>query len=147
MEQEKLDTKVNNMNLNEQNGNAEVPQQKTAKQLEKEAKKLEKELKFKEKQEKLAAAAASKSKTTNNVNNNDKAAPTSTDNKKSEPNAVKYTIETPLGHKKDTKCSLPDAYSPLYVEACWYDWWEKMGFFKPECAVSHSFNIIHLRIQ
>lgn len=27
---------------------------------------------------------------------------------------------------------LPDAYSPEYVEAAWYDWWEKSGFFKPE---------------
>jgi hypothetical protein len=31
---------------------------------------------------------------------------------------------------------LPDAYSPGYVEAAWYEWWEKMGFFKPEAAVS-----------
>ena len=30
------------------------------------------------------------------------------------------------------KCPLPDAYSPRYVEAAWYSWWEKSGFFKPE---------------
>ena len=35
----------------------------------------------------------------------------------------------------DTTCPLPDAYSPAYVEAAWYEWWEKMGFFKPEAAV------------
>uniref|UniRef100_A0A4W6C5E4 Valine--tRNA ligase n=1 Tax=Lates calcarifer TaxID=8187 RepID=A0A4W6C5E4_LATCA len=27
---------------------------------------------------------------------------------------------------------LPDSYSPQYVEAAWYPWWEKQGFFKPE---------------
>lgn len=27
---------------------------------------------------------------------------------------------------------MPDSYSPKYVEAAWYAWWEKEGFFKPE---------------
>uniref|UniRef100_A0A7N6A3U3 valine--tRNA ligase n=1 Tax=Anabas testudineus TaxID=64144 RepID=A0A7N6A3U3_ANATE len=27
---------------------------------------------------------------------------------------------------------IPDSYSPQYVEAAWYPWWEKQGFFKPE---------------
>ena len=36
----------------------------------------------------------------------------------------------------DTKCPMPDSYSPQYVEAAWYDWWEKQGFFKPEYGVS-----------
>lgn len=36
----------------------------------------------------------------------------------------------------DTKCPMPDSYSPLYVEAAWYDWWEKEKFFKPEYGVS-----------
>ena len=30
---------------------------------------------------------------------------------------------------------MPDSYSPQYVEAQWYSWWEKMGFFKPEYGV------------
>lgn len=30
---------------------------------------------------------------------------------------------------------MPDAYSPQYVEAAWYSWWEKEGFFKPEYGV------------
>lgn len=30
---------------------------------------------------------------------------------------------------------LPDSYSPQYVEAAWYQWWEKQGFFKPEYGV------------
>ena len=32
----------------------------------------------------------------------------------------------------DTNLSLPSAYSPRYVEAAWYAWWEKEGFFRPE---------------
>jgi hypothetical protein len=32
----------------------------------------------------------------------------------------------------DTRRELPDAYSSEYVEAAWYDWWVKEGFFKPE---------------
>ena len=31
---------------------------------------------------------------------------------------------------------MPDSYSPQYVEAAWYAWWEKSGFFKPEYGVS-----------
>jgi len=34
---------------------------------------------------------------------------------------------------------MPDSYSPAYVEAAWYSWWEKEGFFKPEYGV----HIIH----
>lgn len=47
-----------------------------------------------------------------------------------------YTKNTPLGKKKDLSGPLPDAYSPQYVEAAWYAWWEKEGFFKPEYNVS-----------
>uniref|UniRef100_A0A8C5HE09 valine--tRNA ligase n=1 Tax=Gouania willdenowi TaxID=441366 RepID=A0A8C5HE09_GOUWI len=32
----------------------------------------------------------------------------------------------------EVQISLPDSYSPQYVEAAWYSWWEKQGFFKPE---------------
>ncbi|EFX70461.1 hypothetical protein DAPPUDRAFT_217307 [Daphnia pulex] len=27
---------------------------------------------------------------------------------------------------------MPESYSPRYVEACWYSWWEKEGYFAPE---------------
>ena len=40
---------------------------------------------------------------------------------------VTYDIETKPGQMKDTECPLPDAYSPAYVEAAWYSWWEKEG--------------------
>uniref|UniRef100_A0A8C6V9K3 Valine--tRNA ligase, mitochondrial n=1 Tax=Naja naja TaxID=35670 RepID=A0A8C6V9K3_NAJNA len=33
----------------------------------------------------------------------------------------------------DTSAPLPTSYSPRYVEAAWYPWWVKEGFFKPEC--------------
>uniref|UniRef100_A0A8C2XH34 valine--tRNA ligase n=1 Tax=Cyclopterus lumpus TaxID=8103 RepID=A0A8C2XH34_CYCLU len=40
---------------------------------------------------------------------------------------------TAPGEKKgDLSIPLPDSYSPQYVEAAWYPWWEKQGFFKPE---------------
>lgn len=48
-----------------------------------------------------------------------------------------YTIDTAEGEKKDVTCPLPDGYSPKYVEAAWYAWWEKQGFFKPEYYVSN----------
>lgn len=47
-----------------------------------------------------------------------------------------YDIPTPVGERKDTKIQLPDSYSPQFVEAAWYSWWEKEGFFKPEYGVS-----------
>ncbi|XP_074872876.1 valine--tRNA ligase, mitochondrial [Carettochelys insculpta] len=45
---------------------------------------------------------------------------------------VLYEIPTAAGQKKDTSVPLPASYSPRYVEAAWYEWWEKEGFFKPE---------------
>ena len=30
---------------------------------------------------------------------------------------------------------MPASYSPVFVEAAWYPWWEKQGFFKPEYGV------------
>ncbi|XP_064616941.1 valine--tRNA ligase-like [Liolophura sinensis] len=49
-----------------------------------------------------------------------------------EKDVVTYDVKTPKGEKKDTNCPLPTGYSPLYVEAAWYDWWVKEGFFKPD---------------
>lgn len=33
----------------------------------------------------------------------------------------------------------PSAYSPRYVEAAWYPWWQQQGFFKPEQNVCNFF--------
>ncbi|XP_048343248.1 valine--tRNA ligase, mitochondrial-like [Sphaerodactylus townsendi] len=47
-------------------------------------------------------------------------------------NAVLYDIPTVAGEKKDTSGPLPASYSPRFIEAAWYAWWVKEGFFKPE---------------
>uniref|UniRef100_A0A665VVH6 Valine--tRNA ligase n=1 Tax=Echeneis naucrates TaxID=173247 RepID=A0A665VVH6_ECHNA len=51
---------------------------------------------------------------------------------KKELGVITYNVPTPAGEKKDVVSPLPDSYSPQYVEAAWYPWWEKEGFFKPE---------------
>ncbi|BHF80648.1 hypothetical protein SprV_0702377600 [Sparganum proliferum] len=33
---------------------------------------------------------------------------------------------------------MPESYSPKYVEAIWYQWWEKCGFFSPEYWMSRE---------
>lgn len=45
---------------------------------------------------------------------------------------IEYISKRKRGEKKDTSVELPKAYSPKFVEAAWYDWWEKEGFFRPE---------------
>ncbi|XP_005731906.1 valine--tRNA ligase [Pundamilia nyererei] len=93
---------------------------KTEAQLKKEAKKREKLEKFQQKKEMEA-----KKKT--QPPSEKKAKP-----EKKELGVITYNITTPAGEKKDVVSPLPDSYSPQYVEAAWYPWWEKQGFFKPE---------------
>ncbi|XP_011617194.2 valine--tRNA ligase, mitochondrial [Takifugu rubripes] len=50
----------------------------------------------------------------------------------SEKQKMVYSAHTSAGAKKDTSLPFPPTYSPEYVEPCWYEWWEKEGFFKPE---------------
>lgn len=57
---------------------------------------------------------------------------------------VVYTGNTAPGEKKDLSSPMPDAYSPQYVEAAWYSWWEQEGFFKPEYGVSDVETFISL---
>ncbi|KAL0838552.1 hypothetical protein ABMA28_016658 [Loxostege sticticalis] len=98
---------------------ADQPQEKTAKQLKKEAEKAAKLEKLKAKLEKKSAApAVQKDKPEKKL-------------KETKEGAV-YTGNTAAGERKDITGSMPDAYSPQYVEAAWYAWWEKQGFFKPE---------------
>ncbi|KAJ8922358.1 hypothetical protein NQ315_004301 [Exocentrus adspersus] len=100
--------------------NGDVAPPKSAKQLAKEAAKQAKLDKLKQKLEKQQTAPPKKDK----------------DEKKEKKKEVKevavYTLLTPEGDKKDISDALPDAYSPKYVEAAWYSWWEKQKFFKPE---------------
>ncbi|XP_058803896.1 valine--tRNA ligase isoform X3 [Phymastichus coffea] len=95
---------------------------KTAKQLEKEKQKLAKLEKFKQKQEKKNATAGTEVKEKTEQK----------EKKKEIKESAVYTVNTAPGEKKDVTCPMPDAYSPKYVEAAWYSWWEKSGFFKPE---------------
>uniref|UniRef100_A0A673LL95 Valine--tRNA ligase n=1 Tax=Sinocyclocheilus rhinocerous TaxID=307959 RepID=A0A673LL95_9TELE len=87
---------------------------KTEAQLKKEAKKREKMEKFQQKKE---------------MEEKKKMQPQT---EKKELDVITYNIPTPPGEKKDVLSPLPDSYSPQYVEAAWYSWWEKQGFFKPE---------------
>uniref|UniRef100_A0A6Q2Y555 valine--tRNA ligase n=1 Tax=Esox lucius TaxID=8010 RepID=A0A6Q2Y555_ESOLU len=104
---------------------------KTEAQLKKEAKNREKLEKFqkkkemeeKKKQEKKLAPPTEK-----------KAKP-----EKKELGTISYDVPTPPGEKKDVLRPLPDSYSPQYVEAAWYPWWEKQGYFKPEHGVRRLF--------
>ncbi|XP_002732116.2 valine--tRNA ligase [Saccoglossus kowalevskii] len=94
---------------------------KTAAQLKKEAKKQAKLDKFKQKQEKQA-------KMQGNQNTEKK----KEKKEKKVKEVISYEFDTPQGDKKNISCVMPDSYSPKYVEAAWYSWWEKMQFFKPE---------------
>ncbi|XP_068610674.1 valine--tRNA ligase [Brachionichthys hirsutus] len=93
---------------------------KTEAQLKKEAKKREKLEKFQQKKEMEA-------KKMSQAPNEKKAKPD-----KKELGVITYNAPTLPGEKKDVTSPLPDSYSPQYVEAAWYSWWEKEGFFKPE---------------
>jgi valyl-tRNA synthetase len=43
-----------------------------------------------------------------------------------------YVNITPKGEKKDLSHEFSTTFQPKAVEAAWYDWWEKEGFFEPE---------------
>ncbi|KAL4237118.1 Valine--tRNA ligase [Mactra antiquata] len=104
-------------------GEAGLPKVKSEKELQKEKKRLEKLAKFEAKNKKKAEESAKK-----------KAQPESEKKKakKEDITVITYDIPTPAGEKKDTQCPMPEAYSPAYVEAAWYEWWTQQGFFKPE---------------
>ncbi|KAK0403635.1 hypothetical protein QR680_017043 [Steinernema hermaphroditum] len=93
---------------------------KTEAQLKKEREKAAKKAKFEAKQQKLAEKAAAK------PNEKKKEA------KLKEKEVLEYNADTKEGEKKDVSGDMPNAYSPRYVEAAWYAWWEKEGFFRPE---------------
>ncbi|XP_067129943.1 valine--tRNA ligase [Centruroides vittatus] len=84
----------------------------------KDAKREEKLKKFLQKQEKSQALTQNKSE--------------KKIKEKKEKEKIEYISVTPEGEKKDVSGPMPDSYSVPYVEAAWYAWWEKMGFFKPE---------------
>ncbi|XP_072777145.1 valine--tRNA ligase isoform X5 [Taeniopygia guttata] len=91
---------------------------KSAAQLKKEAKKREKMEKFQQKQEKNRELQAQVKVKAGRA--------------RRELRGLSYETPTPPGCKKDVGGPLPESYSPGYVEAAWYSWWEKEGFFRPE---------------
>ncbi|XP_052095273.1 valine--tRNA ligase-like [Mytilus californianus] len=99
-----------------------VPKVKSEKELLKEKQKQEKLEKFKAKQEKLKQKQDQPKKEGDSQKKKEK----------KEKTVVKYEGNTKPGQKKDISGVMPDAYSPQYVEAVWYDWWVEQGFFKPE---------------
>ncbi|KAG5673539.1 hypothetical protein PVAND_003579 [Polypedilum vanderplanki] len=100
--------------------------EKSAKQLEKEAKKAAKLAKLQEKQAKQATQQAN-------------TAPKEKEKKaKSVVKDIIYEGNSKDGEKKDLSGPMPEAYSPQYVEAAWYSWWEKQGFFKPEYSMKNG---------
>ncbi|XP_029099399.1 valine--tRNA ligase isoform X6 [Monodon monoceros] len=101
---------------------SEVPAPpKTAAQLKKEAKKREKLEKFQQKQKVQQQQPPPGEKK-----------PKPEKREKRDPGVITYDLPTPPGEKKDVSGTMPDSYSPQYVEAAWYPWWEQQGFFKPE---------------
>ncbi|XP_064457490.1 valine--tRNA ligase-like [Ornithodoros turicata] len=106
-----------NNDANVVSGQGDEQVQKSATQLKKEAKKKEKLEKFKQKQEKLEGQQPKADKKPK---------------EKKEKEVIIYDKATAPGDKKDISGPMPDAYSPQYVEAAWYAWWEKSKFFKPE---------------
>lgn len=52
----------------------------------------------------------------------------------------------PNTFSSDVVCPLPDSYSPQYVEAAWYQWWEKQGFFKPEYGVRKTLGVFSVSL-
>jgi len=100
---------------------------KTEKELEKERKKAEKKTKLDQKNAARAAAAAAQP-----AASGAKSKP----GRKTEEEALPpYVNDTPSGEKKRIR-PFDDpyykTYNPVAVEAAWYEWWEKQGYFKPE---------------
>lgn len=116
---------------------------KSAKQLKKEAEKAAKLEKFKAKEEKMKATApkaTEKPKKEEMKPQKPKAEVKSKSNPLYQRNHSNHTLlysvpQMPPGEKKDVTEPLPDAYEPAYVEAVWYPWWEKQGFFTAEYNV------------
>lgn len=48
---------------------------------------------------------------------------------KAPPEVIEFVNTTPPGEKKDCSQPMMASYHPQAVEAAWYAWWEKQGFF------------------
>eukprot|EP00892_Ulva_mutabilis_P005873 jgi/Ulvmu1/3658/UM017_0072.1 len=112
---------------------AEKKAQKEAKAAAKKAEKEAKKQKALEKQKKLDAAKVAQQANAGKKAEAKAAAKAKADAKAAELQAkLDKVLATPTGEKKDLSDQPPDAYHPKYVEAAWYQWWSKSGFFKPD---------------
>ncbi|XP_069630098.1 valine--tRNA ligase, mitochondrial isoform X3 [Haliaeetus albicilla] len=57
---------------------------------------------------------------------------------------VEYQHPLDPDGKKATGVALPPAYSPRYVEAAWYSWWERQGLFTPPASVLGGDRVLSL---
>lgn len=148
--------------MSDQNGvvteNGQMVPQKNPKQLEKEAKKQAKLDKLKNKLEKQNATLVKKdivevcilaicATLFRSLREFFKIFKQKKEKKKELKETITYDVPTEQGAKKITSNPLPDSYSPKYVEAAWYAWWEKQGFFKPEYGVSFVTNFFNKQAQ
>lgn len=94
-------------------------------------KKLEKQLAANRKKQAKAAAAASKQQSQKNSAGTAGAEKKrkKADAQSAADSAATYVNNTPPGEKKVISEVMAPAYQPRAVEAAWYDWWEKKGFF------------------
>ncbi|CAK5089776.1 unnamed protein product [Meloidogyne enterolobii] len=90
------------------------PKQKTEKEIAREKAKAEKLAKFAAKQKKIEEEA---NKTSQNVKKSGKKAATV--------DATEFQWSVDPDGRKDVLKILPSTYSPVYVEAAWYEWWER----------------------
>ncbi|CAH8642692.1 unnamed protein product [Schistosoma rodhaini] len=95
-----------------------VPSKSQSKKLAKREKKM---AKFEAKQEKLLSDTSKNQKSSKK------------DKLKKEQVVLNAVADT--SGKKDMTGEMPESYSPKYVEAMWYEWWERSGFFKPEFRI------------
>lgn len=95
--------------------------EKSKNQLKNELKKAAKLEKFNAKQSKVKATASA----------NAEAGKMKTLDKKSG-EIDEALLKVPKGEKKPMTGAMADSYNPKAVEACWYAWWEKQGFFSPD---------------
>uniref|UniRef100_A0A8V5GZV4 Valine--tRNA ligase, mitochondrial n=1 Tax=Melopsittacus undulatus TaxID=13146 RepID=A0A8V5GZV4_MELUD len=57
---------------------------------------------------------------------------------------VEYEHPLEADGKKATGVPLPPSYSPRYVEAAWYSWWEQQGFFTPPASTPSGGRVLSL---
>eukprot|EP00178_Gracilaria_changii_P010977 TRINITY_DN31659_c0_g3_i1.p1 TRINITY_DN31659_c0_g3~~TRINITY_DN31659_c0_g3_i1.p1 ORF type:complete len:1075 (-),score=200.71 TRINITY_DN31659_c0_g3_i1:2864-6088(-) len=93
-------------------------------------KKLEKQLIAQRKKEAKAAAAASKAQQAPKTSNSNAEKKKRKSRAQADADAAaSFVNNTPPGEKKILSESMAPTYQPRAVEAAWYEWWEKKGFF------------------